>query len=203
MVTYDDKPTPAGTPSSASIAARQFSSILLIALLYTAATPFSPFSWLLGPVANSGSYLFDRLLAGILLFCAFYFQWRLASLRRNLVIVLPLPGGETTRVRNGRLETVADPQIWLWQTKDYWHFALSEAAALLLAEFVAGEMIRRVIVSAVLLGVWVLGWSATPVSYKRWAWEHIKAYLFVLVLDEVRRIGWGGGGGGRRGRARW
>ncbi|KAK0705878.1 hypothetical protein B0T26DRAFT_724810 [Lasiosphaeria miniovina] len=200
-----------GSVSSASVAVRQFSSLVLVALLYTAATPFEPFSWLLGPMATSGSFLFDRLLAGLLLFCAFYFQWRVASLRRDLVVSLPLPAGGGTQIRNGRIETTTSrsAQLWLWQPRDYWPFAVSEAALLIVAEFVAPELLRRAIVAVVLAGLWVLGWSATPQSYKRWAWEHIKVYLFVLVLDEIRRIGWsggGGGGGGRRaarGRGRW
>jgi hypothetical protein len=57
-----------------TILPRRISSLALIVLLYTAATPFAPISWLTGPVSLSGTYFLDRVLAGIVLFCAFYFR---------------------------------------------------------------------------------------------------------------------------------
>jgi len=194
-----------GSIGSRSILPRQFSSIMLVALLYTAATPFSPVSWLTGPVMLSGTYFLDRMVAGLVLFCAFYFQWAIASLRSAVVISLPT-GGSTTQVRNGRVEQVRSSSVplWVWRTDDYWHFALAEVGVLLIAEFAGGETMRRLLVSAVILALWVVGWSATPASLKRWAWEHIKVYLFVLVLDELRNVAMQSlGGGARRRRARW
>ncbi|KAK3941425.1 hypothetical protein QBC46DRAFT_102067 [Diplogelasinospora grovesii] len=188
-----------GPPSASAILTRQFSSLLLIVLLYTAATPFQPFSWL---VQVPGGFLFDTLLAGIILFCAFYFQWQIASLTASVVVSIPAMGG--TAVRNGRLEPRTSNPIWLWRTADYWPFAVAEALALAMAEWGPSELLRRGIVVAVVAGLWVLGWSATPRSYKTWAWEHIKVYLFLLILDEIRRVGWGyAGGNARRGRQRW
>ncbi|KAK3315978.1 hypothetical protein B0H66DRAFT_274439 [Apodospora peruviana] len=185
---------------SNAILARQFSSFPLIILLYTAATPFSPFSWALGEI--SGTFLFDRLLAGLVLFCAFYFQWRIASLRSSVIISIPVAGGTT--IRNGRVEHATSTPLWVWRTHEYWHFAMSEAVLLVLAEWGPSESLRRVVVSVVIAALWAIGFAATPESYKRWAWTHIKAYLFVLVLDELRNIAWGGNGGGRRRRqARW
>jgi hypothetical protein len=95
--------------------------------------------------------------------------------------------------------------LWVWQTGEYWHFALVEAAVLLLAEFGGNETMRRLLVGVVILALWIVGWSATPASVKKWAWDHIKAYLFFLVLDELRNVAWGAMGGGpqRRRRRQW
>lgn len=201
------KSTADGSPSalnSTSILPRQLSSLMLIALLYTAATPFSPISWLTGPVMLSGTFFLDRLVAGLVLFCAFYFQWAIASLRASVVVSLPT-GGSAAQVRGGRMERGAGSvPLWVWRTADYWHFALAEAGVLLIAEFAGSETMRRLLVSAVLLAVWAIGWSATPASLKKWAWEHIKVYLFFLVLDELRNVAAGAmGGGQRRRRGRW
>ncbi|KAK4034670.1 hypothetical protein C8A01DRAFT_49004 [Parachaetomium inaequale] len=208
MVTTKTPPTDRDS-SAPLILPRQISALMLVALLYTAATPFSPISWLTGPVALSGTYFLDRLVAGLVLFCAFYFQWAIASLRAAVVVSLPA-GGSTMQVRNGRMEQVRRESVplWVWRTGEYWHFALAEAVVLGIAEFGGSETMRRLLVSAVILFLWVVGWSATPASLKRWAWEHIKVYLFVLVLDELRNVGVGalrgmaGGNQGRR-RARW
>jgi hypothetical protein len=211
MTTTTTPPSPAAAAlNSTSILPRRIASLALVALLYTAATPFAPISWLTGPISLSGTYFFDRLVAGLVLFCAFYFQWAIASLRAAVVVSLPT-GGSTTRVRNGRVEHDAATHsvpLWVWRTGDYWHFVLAEAAVLLVAEFGGSETMRRLLVSGVVLFLWVVGWAATPASLKRWAWEHIKVYLFVLVLDELRNIGYGalqgmGGGGQRRRRGRW
>ncbi|KAL2135491.1 hypothetical protein VTI74DRAFT_8350 [Chaetomium olivicolor] len=193
--------------TSRSILPRQFSAILLIILLYTAATPFSPLSWLTGPVALSGTYFLDRMVAGLILFCAFYFQWAIASLRSAIVVSLPT-GGSTTTVRNGCVEQTRSGSVplWVWQTDDYWFFALAEAGVLLVAEFAGSETMRRLLVTGVIAGLWLVGWAATPASLKRWAWDHIKVYLFVLLFDELRNVGAGvisgrvGGAGRRR---RW
>lgn len=180
-----------------SIATRRFTSILLVVLLYTAATPFQPFSWLL---QIDGSFLFDRLLAGILLLCACYFQWAIASLTASVIVKVPSAGG--TVIRDGRVEREHSTPLFLWRTADYWPWAVCEALLLAVAEWGPSELLRRAIVAVVVTGLWVLGLAATPASYKRWFWEHIKAYLFVLVLDELRNVAYGGGGGRRR-RGRW
>ncbi|KAK0673164.1 hypothetical protein QBC41DRAFT_397109 [Cercophora samala] len=208
----DTTARPAGysstTTTPPSLLPRQFSSLLLIILLYTTASPFTPVSWALGSDALhlSGTYFFDRIFSGLVLFSAFYFQWRIASLRASVAITLPL-GGSTTTLRNGRLETVqsSSMDLFLYKTSDYWHFALAEGGVLLLAEFAGSENMRRVVVCATVAGIWLLGWAATPRSVKDWMWEHAKAYLFVLVLDELRAAGRGlfggyhhGPGGGRR-----
>ena len=73
------------------------------------------------------------------------------------------------------------------------------------AEWGGSEAWRKIIVVGVLGALWLVGFAATPAGTKRWAWEQIKVYLWVLVLDEVRRVGWGAGTqrAGRRGRGRW
>ncbi|KAK4182968.1 hypothetical protein QBC35DRAFT_508985 [Podospora australis] len=200
MVTKAETPYSDRAFSTQSILPRQLSSLVGIVLLYTAATPFNPVSWLFGPVELSGTYLFDRLLAGILLFCAFYFQWRIASLRAAVVVSLPT-GGSTTQVRNGRLESVSasSTPLWVYNTSEYWHFFLAEAGGLLVAEFCGNEMVRRFIVGGVIGFLWLVGWAATPASLKKWAWDHIKVYLFFMLLDEVRGVAMRSvGPGGRR-----
>ncbi|KAK3987103.1 hypothetical protein QBC44DRAFT_246595 [Cladorrhinum sp. PSN332] len=217
----DSQPTKPSSPSSTNtnsapssssttpprILPRQLSSLFLIVLLYTAATPFNPISWLTGSILLSGTYFFDRLLAGILLFCAFYFQWRIASLRSDTVISIPLLGGDAQFIRNGRIERsgAAGVEVWRWRVNEYWVFAAIEAAALVAAEFGGNEGLRRLLVAGTVLALWVLGWSVTPGSTRRWAWEQIKVFLWVLVLDEVRRVGMGivGGMGGGNRRRRW
>ncbi|KAK4175073.1 hypothetical protein QBC36DRAFT_388496 [Triangularia setosa] len=211
---YPDYTSPKSTPytnaalNPPSVLPRQFFSLILIILLYTTASPFTPISWALctDTLNLSGTYLFDRLFSGLVLFSAFYFQWRIASLRASSVpVTIPL-GGSTTQIRNGRLETVhsSSLDLFLYKTGDYWHFALAEAGMLLLAEFSGSENLRRVVATLTVAGVWLMGWAATPRSVKDWMWEHAKAYLFVLVLDELRAAGRGlfggvyGMGGGRR-----
>ena len=49
-----------------------------------------------------------------------------------------------------------------------WHFAVCEAALLVLAEWGPSEMLRRVLISGVIGFLWVVGFAATPESYKRW-----------------------------------
>ncbi|KAH8646292.1 hypothetical protein BX600DRAFT_477454 [Xylariales sp. PMI_506] len=183
-----------------SVVTRRVSSVLLIILLYTAASPFSPLSWLM---QIDGSFLFDRLFAGIILLSACYFQWAIASLTASVVVSLPSVGSTTT-IRNGRVEQgPSSVSLFLWRTSNYWPCAACEALLLIIAEWGPSELLRRSIVGGVVAGLWVLGFSATPQAYKRWAWEHIKTYLFVLLLDEIRNTGRFAGAGGRRGRGRW
>ncbi|KAH8892876.1 hypothetical protein GQ53DRAFT_121108 [Thozetella sp. PMI_491] len=184
-----------GPPNTAS---RRFSSIVLVVLLYTAATPFQPFSWLM---QIDGSFLFDRLLAGILLLCACYFQWSIASLKASVIV--NLPSTDATVIRDGRVERGGSTPLFIWRTSDYWSAAAVEALLLVIAEWGPSELLRRAIVAVVVASLWVLGLAATPAAYKRWAWEHIKAYIFVLVLDELRNVAFGGGGRARRTRRRF
>ncbi|KAK4156061.1 hypothetical protein C8A00DRAFT_41438 [Chaetomidium leptoderma] len=206
MVTVNTE-KPEAAFGSSSILPRRISSLALVVLLYTAAVPFSPLSWLTGPVVFTGTYFLDRVLAGIILFCAFYFQWAIASLRAAVVVSIPT-GGSATQLRNGRMERGGDSNVplWVWRTSDYWHFALAEAAVLLIAEFGGSETMRRLLVAPVILVLWLVGWAATPASLKKWAWDHIKVYLFFLVLDELRNVGLGamqGMAGGQRRRRQW
>ncbi|KAM7220373.1 hypothetical protein V8F06_004152 [Rhypophila decipiens] len=217
----DRPPSPPAQPYSSSrtstggatptILTRQLSSIALIILLYTAGMPFEPFGWTLGRLA--GTYLFDRVFGGILLFCCFYFQYRIASLRASVIVSVPalVSPSSGSRIQNGRVvkdeSTLSSTPVWVYRTSTYWHLAFSEGALLLLAEFGPSEILRRVIVVGIVSGLWLVGFAATPESYKRWAWGHIKAYLFFIILDEIRRVAFsaiGANSGGRRARqARW
>ncbi|KAK3294095.1 uncharacterized protein B0H64DRAFT_324988 [Chaetomium fimeti] len=221
-------PTPTPTPTTlttTTLLPRQLTALALTALLYTAATPFTPLTWLTGPMHLSGTLFLDRLAAGLVLFSAFYFQWAIASLRgpaAGVVVSLPVggllggAGGGGVRLREGRLErdfgegggVGSEVVVGVWRTGDYWRFAGVQAVVLGVAEFGGSETMRRLLMVGVVLVLWVVGWAATPARVKRWAWEHVKVYLFVLVLDELRNVGYGAlqgvaSGGQRRRRGRW
>ncbi|KAI1494256.1 hypothetical protein F5X96DRAFT_9214 [Biscogniauxia mediterranea] len=166
--------------------ARRFSSIPLIIMLYSAAMPFTPMAWIF---PADGSFLIDRLCAGIILLCACYFQWRISGLNHNIVIPLPSPRHRT--IRNGRMERGGSDIAFVWQVSDYWAYAACEAMLLGLAEFGPHEMIRRAIVTVIVAELWFWGWHDTPRSYKIWAWEHIKALWFWIILSELLNVGRG------------
>ncbi|KAF6831954.1 hypothetical protein CPLU01_06471 [Colletotrichum plurivorum] len=171
-------------PSRNNILTRQLVSLPLIALLYTAATPFTPVVWLLN--LEGGSF-FDRLFAGITMLSACYFQWQIASLTRPLAVVLP--GSSRTVIRDGRVVENGGVAGFVWHPSNYWPYVICEAMLLGLAEFGPSEMLRRGIVCGVVAGLWAVGYSATPESTKRWAYEHLKAWMFWMVLDELMRVG--------------
>ncbi|KAI1501833.1 hypothetical protein F5X99DRAFT_381150 [Biscogniauxia marginata] len=174
-----------GSPNQFNMGARRFSSIPLMILLYSAAVPFTPVAWLF---PADGSFLVDRLCAGIIVLCACYFQWRISGLNHAIAISLPSPGHQT--IRNGRMDRGGDI-AFVWQTSDYWPYVICETLLLGLAEFGPSEMLRRAIVTVVLAALWLLGWHATPRSYKMWAWEHIKAFWFWIILSELLNVGRG------------
>lgn len=158
---------------------RRISAIPLAILLYSAATPFTPFSWLF-PAA--GSDLFDLFCASIILFCACWFQWQISGLNHNIAIYIPGTGSET--IRNGRIEQTADVGF-VWQTTNYWPYMACEALLLVFAEFGASELLRRIIVSGILAVLWLVGFHATPRSTRMWAWGHIKDIWFWMVIREL------------------
>ncbi|KAK2015517.1 hypothetical protein LZ32DRAFT_602164 [Colletotrichum eremochloae] len=175
-----------GPPGKANILARQLAALPLIALLYTAAVPFTPVAWVLHV---GGSSLFDRLFAGIIVLAACYFQWRVAGLTTPLAVFLPGAGdGGGSTVRNGRIEQVPSPGF-VWNPDHYWPYAICEAVLLCVAEFGGNELLRRCIVCGVLGGLWLVGYHATPESTRRWAYENIKGWLFWMMLDEMMRVG--------------
>ncbi|KAK9772332.1 hypothetical protein SCAR479_11032 [Seiridium cardinale] len=173
-----------GPPSEINMTLRKASAVGLAILLYSAAIPFSPIGWFFH---MDGAFFVDALCAGVVLLCACYFQWRLANLTHALAISIPNPGGST--IRNGRIEQGGSNTIFIWQSSNYWPYAVCEALLLGLAEFGPSEMLRRSIVIGVVAGLWVLGWHATPAAYKRWAWEHIKAFWFWMILSELLQVG--------------
>ncbi|KAI0019468.1 hypothetical protein F4780DRAFT_447391 [Xylariomycetidae sp. FL0641] len=168
-----------GPPNKFNMGLRAFSSVPLMVLLYSASMPFTPVSWVF-PV--EGSFFADRLVSGLIVIIACYFQYCIASLNRPVAISLPGPGHQT--IRNGRMQAGSDI-AFVWQTSNYWPYAACETMLLILAEFGPSEMLRRSIVCGVLAGLWLVGWHATPQSYKDWAWGHIKELWFWMVLREL------------------
>ncbi|KAM3073948.1 hypothetical protein ACMFMG_008564 [Clarireedia jacksonii] len=176
---------------------RQFSAVLLIMLLYTAATPFSPITWLTS--ATEGSFLLDRILAGALLFSALFFQWQIAC--QSYPVAITLPTSRRTMIQNGHIVQSSGDVIWVYEPAKYAQYAVMEAVALIVTEYAGVEMLRRGIVSVVIAGLWVVGWSVTPESTKREGWEYMKKLWFWIALDEIFRVGRGAGGASRRRRA--
>src|SRR3954468_14195366 len=90
-------------PSSSSLFRRQLAAFPVIILLWTAAVPFTPVAWLVGSL--EGAFLIDRFVAGILLLCALYFQWKVSTLSHPIAIALPNPAaqGSDSYVSNGRM----------------------------------------------------------------------------------------------------
>lgn len=175
-----------GPPSETDKSLRKASAVALAVLLYSAAIPFHPVGWLLN---MNGAFLADSLCAGIVLLCACYFQWRIAGLGHPLDVSLPVGGGGTT-IRNGRIESApASTTVFVWLPGHYWPVAVCEAVLLGLAEFGPSEILRRSVVVGVVAGLWLVGWHATPRSYKQWAWGHIKALWFWMVLDQLLNVG--------------
>jgi hypothetical protein len=197
---------PQAAPSSASVRDvaestifRKVSSVAMIILLYTAATPFSPFAWL--SYELEGSFLLDRLLAGVFLFAAIYFQWRIGA--QTTPVAVCLPTGSRQSIRNGRIETTngGGELVFIYKPVDYWKYIGIEAVMLGVAEFADREIWRRGLVSAVIAALWSVGWFVTPQRVKMDAWEYLKVMWFWIALDEIMRVGMGGRGGVRR--RRW
>jgi hypothetical protein len=172
-------------PSNFNLQIRRVSSIALVVLLFSAAVPFTPVSWI---IQAEGGYLFDRLLAGVVLACACYFQWSISGIKYPLMVSIPNLGGGQT-VRDGRI--VRDPgnDLFVWHPSNYWPYAICEAVLLCLAAWGPSELVRRSVVVGVIAFLWTVGWTSTPESTKRWAWERIKALWFWIVLDEIMGIG--------------
>ncbi|KAF2649051.1 hypothetical protein K491DRAFT_735752 [Lophiostoma macrostomum CBS 122681] len=114
-------PTPPATTTSSTLP-RFLLSVPAI-ILYTAAVPFTPICWMLGSLP--GTLLIDTFIAGIVLLCALYFQWKIATLQRSVLIVLANPLAEAqseTYVRNGRVGSrpeKAEVVFW-YRVERYW-----------------------------------------------------------------------------------
>ncbi|CAJ2512061.1 Uu.00g076860.m01.CDS01 [Anthostomella pinea] len=174
-----------GPPNQFNMGARRFSSIPLMVLLYSAAMPFTPVGWLF-PV--EGAFIVDRLCAGLIVLCACWFQWQISGLNHAITITIPGPSRQT--IRSGRMDrSGGGGMMFIWQTSNYWPYAACETLLLVLAEFGPSEILRRSIVCGVLAGLWIVGFNATPRSYRIWAWEQIKALWFWIVLRELLDVG--------------
>lgn len=182
---------------------RQFLAFPIIALLYTAAVPFHPAAWLLPHL--SGANLFDRFLCGPILICALYFQYRLSTITSPTLICIANPSGSDTYIRDGKVSASPRAQNlfeFVYNPRMYYVYMGAEVGLLLFAEFAGFEYLRRGIVAGVLAALWAVGWTVTPRSTKMWAWGHIKAIWFFIVLDLVRDLGGFGGGYAQRRRRR-
>jgi hypothetical protein len=193
---------PAASPGASGAAVqsttlRKASAVAMIILLYSAASPFNPISWLTYDL--EGSFFLDRLVAGAVLFAALYFQWRIAA--QTSPVAICLPTGSRQTIRNGAIVTTGSGElVFLYNPVEYWKYVGIEAALLGVAEFGGSEILRRCLVSGVLAGLWAVGWFVTPERIKKEGWEHLKRIWFWIALDEVMRVGSRRGGSHRR---RW
>lgn len=200
----DTKYAPPSVPSGSTITLRRIASFPVIVLLYTAAIPFTPIAWLCGGM--EGAYLADQFLAGIALLSALYFQFTVAGLSYPVVISLPnlFSSSGDTYISNGRMggsrskNGGASEVLFIYHPANYWLYLALEAGTLAFAAFAYFEYIRRFIILGVVAALWSIGWTITPRSRKDWAWRHIKAIWFFIVLDVIRDIGFGGGRHRRR-----
>ncbi|KAF5876347.1 uncharacterized protein Bfra_002752 [Botrytis fragariae] len=190
-------PTGASSQILKSTGFRKFSAVAMIVLLYTTATPFSPIAWLTSSI--EGSLFLDRILAGALLFAAMFFQWQVAVQAYPIAIILPT--GNRTTISNGNIVQSTGDVIWIYEPSKYWEYVLIEGLGLIAVEWAGVELIRRGVVSVVIAALWIVGWSVTPERMKRQGWEYLKKFWFWIALDEIMRVGRGGGGGMRR--KRW
>ncbi len=171
----------------------------MIVLLYTAAMPFTPTEWLFGSI--EGAYLIDRLVAGMVLLIALYFQFALAGQTFTVALAIPNPLAEgDTYTPSGRTSSSSAKQefVFFYRPSEYWTYMAAEFGLLFLAQFGPFEFVRRIIVASIVGLLWAVGWIITPQSTKKWAWGHVKTFWFFIVLDLIRDIGMGQGGGRRR-----
>lgn len=197
MVRRADAPEGRSSPNVIqSTIVRKASAVGMIILLYTAAMPFTPVTWL--TTGLEGSFLLDRLLAGALLFAALYFQWQIAA--QTFPVAICIPTGARQTVSNGKLSTSSGEFLWLYQPTEYWKYVGAEAVALAVAEYCGYEILRRALVIGVIAALWAVGWFVTPERVKSEGWQYLKRVWFWIALDEIFRIGMGGGRARRR---RW
>jgi hypothetical protein len=190
---------PPSPPSTSTLTLRRISSVPVGILLYTSALPFTPTSWIIGDI--EGAFLVDRLVAGLALLSALYFQWCIAGLSYPVAITFPnFLASSDAYISNGRMSgSKAKSDIaFHYHPVNYWPYLAVEIGALLVAEFGHMEYVRRIIVLSIVAGLWAIGWTITPRGTKLWAWGHVKAFWFWIVLDLLRDVGFGGGRHRRR-----
>lgn len=163
----------------------------MIVLLYTAAMPFSPIAWV--SYSLEGSFLLDRLLSGVLMFSAIFFQWQLAAQTHPVAICLPMGNRQT--IRNGVMESVSagGELLFIYKPASYWKYIGAEALLLGVAEFAGHEIARRCIAALVVGALWGVGWFITPDRVRKDGWEYVKQLWFWIALDEIMRVGRGSG----------
>lgn len=172
-------------PHQSDMLLRKASAVAMIIFLYTAATPFSPIGWAIGA---EGAFLLDRFLAGLLLFAAMYFQWRIAEQTNPVAVYIPTSSG--SYISNGVMQNTSREIVWLYRPTRYWKYYATEAALLAVAEFGGMENVRRGVVTFVVAALWPVGWFITPQWLKAEAWRHLKAMWFWMALDEMMNVGY-------------
>lgn len=188
---------PPPPPNASSVMRRRIASFPLIILLWTAARPFTPVTWLMGGM--EGGLLVDHFVAGALLVGALYFQWQFASLSYPVAVALPNPLAQNSAsyIHNGRMggrkEATGSEIVFYYHPHKFWRYIGIEAAALALAEWGPSELLRRGIAMAVVGCLWAIGWIITPERTKRWVWERLKVFWFYMVINQVQNAAFGGG----------
>jgi len=182
-------------PSDSSIFIRRVAGVPIALLLFAASMPFYPASWIF---KTDAAYLADNFISTPAILGAVYFQWQIASIRIPFVFG-PLKNGAPAAIRNGQIQRL-ESMVWVWHPANYWFSLALEALLLSVAHWGGSELVRRIIISLVMGGLWMVGLPATPGWVKIWAWEQLKRIWFWTAFDEVTRMG---RYGGRRRRGRW
>lgn len=192
-------PPPAAQPPNMLI--RRIAAVALGIFLFSAANPFTPISWLTQPDWTTyldGPRLVDRVLSPVLLTGAAILHWYIASIQQPLplTITVPSPDGNV-QINNGRAQMAhTDIVLGLWLPSYFWPAMVLEAAILWGMEygsFAVNELVRRSVLSGIILSAWVVGWNAMPWYRKEQAWALIKDYVVRLILMEMVDMAFGGG----------
>ena len=152
----------AGPISRKERVARKIHSVFAIIFFFTAVHPFSPISWLL-PFGGYGAEIADWLVADLLLACACYFHYRIATLDEDLVVDFPTFGGllpGKTAIRNGHVVTDAGPvPSWIYRPEWYWRIWIVEWGVLGMAQVWRGEyeIVRRIVAVVAVVAWWIVG----------------------------------------------
>jgi hypothetical protein len=181
--------------SQGDISLRKGFSFALILLLLSIGYPFTPLTWA-APHGGHGAHLADLFCGDLLLACACYFHYQIASLDHSVVVQFPSLGFSRTIIRDGYV-TQTDPFVpsWLWHVeRDFWLFGLAEGAVLWYAYAYCHprEDIRRWISVVAVALSWYVGWSATPQGRKDWAWRQVREFWFWMAASRIFRGGWVG-----------
>ncbi|KAM7216270.1 hypothetical protein V8F06_008389 [Rhypophila decipiens] len=172
-----------------------FSIIFFIATVH----PFAPISWILCGYGGYGAEIADWLVGDLLLACACFFHFQIASRTQVLVIDPPSFGGLLTRrtfIRGGQVVTSAGiiPSVvydpgWYWKGVCAVEWTIFGVVNFY---FAGNEIVRRSVAVLGVMAWWYIGWPATPENLKNVAWGYVRQFWFWMMASRIFRGGWVG-----------